>query len=319
VERRFEAPRFYDLDESLRFLPLGSHDPTCRRGSGVVWKAGRTPLGPVTLELRRETAAIRARGFGPGADWAVERAAALLGLHDHPAAFTPPPGRLGILARRGRGLHLPRSPFVFDALTGAILQQRIAWRDATRAHRRLTAALGERAPGPPGLKLPLSARQWLALSGEDFRRAEVDGQRARALRAAARQAQGVDSAFDRSLDEARAVLSAVPGCGPWTVEMTMAFGLGDPDAVILGDLHIPRLVAWALAGEALERGVGRRAKDGSNPSDSTRETEADDARMLALLEPYRGHRFRLIRLLYAAGIGTSISSRSRASLASRSR
>jgi 3-methyladenine DNA glycosylase/8-oxoguanine DNA glycosylase len=73
--------------------------------------------------------------------------------------------------------------------------------------------------------------------------------------------------------------------------MTLAFGLGDPDAVIVGDLHIPRLVAWALAGE----------------------TEADDPRMLALLEPYRGHRFRLIRLFYAAGIGASFSSRSRAS------
>lgn len=291
AERRFEAPGFYDLDESLRFLPLGSRDPACRRGPGVLWKAARTPAGPVALELRREGDGLRARAHGPGAEWALERADALFGLRDAPGSFTPPAGRLAILARRGRGLHLPRSPFVFDALTNAILQQRVTWRDAARAHRRLTAALGEAAPGPWGLKLPLAPRQWLALSGEHFRRAGIDGQRARALRAAARQARAVDATFDRPFEEARARLAAIPGCGPWTVGMTLAFGLGDPDAVIVGDLHIPRLVAWALAGE----------------------TEADDPRMLALLEPYRGHRFRLIRLFYAAGIGASFSSRSRAS------
>ena len=50
---------------------------------------------------------------------------------------------------------------------------------------------------------------------------------------------------------------------------------GDPDAVSVGDYHLPDVVAWALAGE-------RRA---------------DDARMLELLEPYRGQRGRVQRLL----------------------
>jgi hypothetical protein len=43
---------------------------------------------------------------------------------------------------------------------------------------------------------------------------------------------------------------------------------------------VPNLVAWALAGEA----------------------RADDARMLELLEPYRGQRGRVQRLLEASGI-----------------
>ena len=289
-ERRFQAKHLYDLDESLRFVPLGAYDPTCRRAPGAFWKAGRTPAGPVALELQRTEDGLLARAFGPGAAWVLERTPALAGLRDEPSRFAPPPGRLATLARRGRGLHLPCSPFVFDALTGVILQQRVAWRDATRAHRRLVTDFGEPAPGPFGLKLPLSPRQWLRLSGEDLRRAGVDGQRARALRSAARQARVVDSAFDRSLDEARVLLARVPGCGPWSVEMTLGFGLGDPDAAIVGDLHLPRLVAWALAGE----------------------TEGDDARMLALLEPHRPHRFRLVRLLYAAGVGASLSSRARA-------
>jgi 3-methyladenine DNA glycosylase/8-oxoguanine DNA glycosylase len=50
---------------------------------------------------------------------------------------------------------------------------------------------------------------------------------------------------------------------------------GDPDAISVGDYHMPNTVAWALAGEA----------------------RADDARMLELLEPYRGQRGRVQRLL----------------------
>ena len=59
----------------------------------------------------------------------------------------------------------------------------------------------------------------------------------------------------------------------------MGFVLGDPDAVPVGDLHLPREIGWALAAEP----------------------RANDARMLELLEPYRGNRFRLIRLLLASG------------------
>ena len=55
--------------------------------------------------------------------------------------------------------------------------------------------------------------------------------------------------------------------------------MGDADAVPTGDYHIPNTVAWVMAGEP----------------------RADDARMLELLEPYRGHRWRVIRLAKANG------------------
>ena len=56
--------------------------------------------------------------------------------------------------------------------------------------------------------------------------------------------------------------------------------LGDADAVSLGDYHLPHLVAWALAGKP----------------------RGSDELMLELLEPYRGHRGRVLRLLQLAGI-----------------
>ncbi len=275
-ERTVAVPRGYVFAESLRFVPLGRFDPTCRLGSAALDKAARTPAGPVAFRLVHTGGMVSARAWGPGSAWALDRVDSLLGLRDSPAAFSPPAGRLRTLARRARGVHLTRSPWVFDALVRAVLQQRVTFRDAVRAYRRVTQALHEPAPGPLKLLLPPGPRDWLRLSSEDFRRAGVDGQRARALRAAARLSRSVDAAFDLDRAQARARLRGVSGCGPWTTEMTMGFGLGDPDAVPVGDLHLPRLVAWSLAGE----------------------TAADDARMLALLEPYRGQRFRLIRLLH---------------------
>jgi 3-methyladenine DNA glycosylase/8-oxoguanine DNA glycosylase len=74
---------------------------------------------------------------------------------------------------------------------------------------------------------------------------------------------------------------ALPGIGPWTAAEVVRIVFGDPDAVSVGDFHIPNTVAWALAGEA--RGT--------------------DARMLELLEPFQGHRGRVCDLLAYGGIG----------------
>lgn len=274
---RVEAP--YDLDESLRFVPFGRYDPTCRRGPAQLWRAARTPEGPATLQLARSADGVAARAWGPGAAWTLARADALAGLRDHPAGLEGRAGPMAAIARRCRGVRLPRSPWVFDGLTEFVLQQRVTFRDAARAHRRLVEAVGEAAPGPPGLRLPLSPSHWRHLTQDEARRAGIDGPRARTLRAAALAARRLDAAFELEPAAARRVIAAVPGCGPWTVEITMGFVLGDPDAVPQGDLHLPREVGWALAGEP----------------------RADDARMLELLEPFRGSRFRLLRWLLAAG------------------
>ena len=74
---------------------------------------------------------------------------------------------------------------------------------------------------------------------------------------------------------------AVPGIGPWTAAEVGVRALGDADAVSVGDFHLPSMVTWALAGEP--RGT--------------------DERMIELLEPYRGQRGRVLRLLELTGVG----------------
>ena len=68
--------------------------------------------------------------------------------------------------------------------------------------------------------------------------------------------------------------------GPWTISCLSAFTWGDPDAVITEDSGIPSPIASTLTGT-------RRA---------------DDETMLELLEPYRPHRYRVLRLALAARI-----------------
>ncbi len=68
----------------------------------------------------------------------------------------------------------------------------------------------------------------------------------------------------------------IPGIGVWTAAEVMHRSHGDPDAVSVGDLHLPRIVCSAL---------------GNLP-------HGDDDTMMQLLEPYRGHRYRVSALLY---------------------
>ena len=67
----------------------------------------------------------------------------------------------------------------------------------------------------------------------------------------------------------------------WTAENLLGFGFGDPDAVPLGDVHLPHIVGAVLADEPY----------------------ANDARMLELLAPYAGQRFRVLRLVMLARTG----------------
>jgi 3-methyladenine DNA glycosylase/8-oxoguanine DNA glycosylase len=92
--------------------------------------------------------------------------------------------------------------------------------------------------------------------------------------------------------EAHRCLTAIPGIGPWTSAEVVRVAYGDPDAVSVGDYHIPHRVAWVLAGEI---------RAGSRESGPGRLSEADQ-RMLELLEPFRGHRGRVCALLERAGL-----------------
>ena len=70
-------------------------------------------------------------------------------------------------------------------------------------------------------------------------------------------------------------MSTISGVGPWTVAEVARVALGDPEAVSVGDYHLAHRVAYAFLGE--RRGT--------------------DEQLLELLEPFRPHRQRVVRLV----------------------
>lgn len=280
---RLPRPERYELVRTLSPLRHGTGDPTVRLETGRALRATRTPLGPATLEVHESGHELVVRSWGPGAAWAIEQAPDLLGLNDDPSALDAlaPPHRLVVeLARRFAGVRLPRSGRIVEALVPAVLEQKITGEEARQVYRNLVRVHGEAAPGPFGLRLQPPPERLAALPYHAYHPLGLERRRAETLKRIGALAERLEAAASLPLDEAHRRLGAVMGIGPWTVGEVARNALGDPDAVSVGDYHLPSLVAFALVGE-------RRA---------------DDARMLEILEPYRGQRGRVIRLLEASGI-----------------
>ncbi|WP_372450822.1 DNA-3-methyladenine glycosylase family protein [Actinoplanes flavus] len=281
VVRRLRPPERYAFAVSVRPLLVPKHDPCGRLGEDGLWLAMRTPAGPASLHLARAAGELIATGHGPGAEWAADRADAIAGLRDDPgdlptlAAGHPLVARL---AKTFSGVRLPATGQIFPRLLRAVLEQKVTGKEAHRSYRAVCRHFGEPAPGPAGLLLPPDPAAVAATAYWEFHPFGVEQRRTETLLRAARVADRLERCADAA--EATTRMTALPGIGPWTAAETVRYAYGDPDAVSVGDFHIPNTVAWALAGEP--RGT--------------------DARMLELLEPFRGHRGRVCDLLALGGI-----------------
>ena len=67
------------------------------------------------------------------------------------------------------------------------------------------------------------------------------------VREVARRANRLEEAATMAWPDADRRLQALRGIGPWTAGVVLGEALGDPDAVPVGDYHLPNLVAWNLA------------------------------------------------------------------------
>jgi 3-methyladenine DNA glycosylase/8-oxoguanine DNA glycosylase len=283
LERLIPPAGPVDLRLTLRAFRHGRGDLSFARRDDGWWRGTHTPDGPATTRVVQEGDVIRVTAWGPGAGWAIEHATGAVGADDDPAAFDPPPGLVRDLHRRHPGLRIPRSGAVFEAVVPTIIEQKVTTSEAHDAYRRLVFALGERAPGPGGdlgLRVPPGARDLAGRPYFEYHRFGLERRRATTIRTAAESAPKLEETAAMDPASATRRLCAFPGIGPWTAAQVALAALGDADAVPVGDLHLPNMVAWALAGEP--RGT--------------------DERMLELLEPFGGHRGRAARLLTLAGL-----------------
>ena len=278
--RTIPLPFALDLRRSLSPLRLGKHDPTIELRRDALLRASRTPDGPATLRVEHHGDRLEVEAWGDGAGWALEWAPSALGVLDERQGFDPVHPVVRDLHRAADGLRLPRTGLVLEALVPAILSQRVTGFEAKRSFRQLVERWGEPAPGPGGLTLPPPADVIAELGYYDLHVIGVERKRADTLKRVCAHASRLEGLATSQPAVLRGRLEALAGVGPWTSAEVSRVGLGDADAVSVGDYHLKHLVSWALAGEP--RGT--------------------DARMLELLEPYVGHRGRVCTLLESSGL-----------------
>lgn len=274
MKRTIEIPQWLELAMTVR----GTKDPVMVGPGETRWNT-RTPDGPGALQLvRTGSTSVDAEAWGPGAAWMLEQAPKLLGADDDVAGFAPPPGPLSD-RWRARPFLIGRSDRLWDSLVGGVFGQKVQVANAVKARRLLSRYHGDPGPGPWGGWVLPSPERTAELGYADFHPLGVERKRAEILLRVAREMSRLRDLESRTPQQVQARLERIRGIGPWTSAMVTASALGDADAVPVGDYHLPNTVAWHLAGE--ERG--------------------DDARMLELLEPYAGHRWRVLRLAKSGG------------------
>jgi 3-methyladenine DNA glycosylase/8-oxoguanine DNA glycosylase len=280
IDRRHKLGRPLSLRQTFGALKKGAHDPCVRFDHVGFWRASRTPEGAVTTLLHLEAAdELRVRAWGPGAAWFDSHLTDFLGEHCEDAPIDDE--KIAALAHDFPGMRIPRVHALTELAVPVVLEQRVTTREAYSAYSRITRTFGDRAPGPDGVKLllPPDPQRLKETPTWWFHRFGVERKRAQALRDVCQRAAAVDGLPALSNSEARTRLLSIPGVGLWTAGLLAMYGLGDHDAVIVGDFHFPNHIAYALAGE----------------------TRGDDKRMLELLEPFRGQRGRVMRLVLMGG------------------
>jgi 3-methyladenine DNA glycosylase/8-oxoguanine DNA glycosylase len=269
-----------DLFRTLAPLRRGTGDPTFRMDeAGAIWRAARTPNGPGTLRISAAPAAgeVLGQAWGPGAAWLLEQLPALCGAADDPDNFQPAHPILREAVARYPGFRLTRAGQLIDVLVPCVLEQKTTGRQARASYRELMRRYGAPAPGPVAgraLLVPPDPATWALVPSWAWHRAGVEPARSRAIVTAMKHAGRLEGTLTMGSSVADQRLRALPGIGVWTSAEIRQRSFGDPDAVSVGDFHLPATVGWALAGERV-----------------------DDAGMLELLAPYAGHRYRVTALI----------------------
>ena len=269
-----------DLVGTCRPMIESAGDPTWDIGRGHVRRGLSTPEGPAGIELRLTEDGLRLDAHGEGAAWIAERVPRMVGLEDDPQGFEARLHPLvGRLAARRPWTRIGASLRLWDAVVPVVLGQRVTVGEARRSWWRLVRRHGSPAPGLEGLFVPPTPQAVAHVSLAEWHRMGVERGRAETIRRVISVLPALERAAQHSSEEFQRAAVTVPGVGPWTATALAGAVLGDPDAVLLGDLHLPHHVCWALA----------------------REPRGSDERMVELLEPWRGHRGRVVRLLRGSG------------------
>lgn len=313
-----DAP--FDLPRTLGVLQRGYADPAIRVDSGsFAGGPGGTPGAGAWLALRQydtvgrhvgavalrfdqlDTSRVRVHAIsdsGEALGSALDRVPTLLGAEDDwsevefllDALGDRISTTLAQVRRRHPGVRLPATGALFDQLVTATLEQKVTHREARHGWRHLLRRHGEQAPTastlrtPDWLRLPLTGGQLKRVPSWEWHQMWVQPPMSRTILRLAERASSVHRlgastpVETSSVGELSEQLTAISGIGPWTTAEALQRSHGSADLPAVGDYHLAHFVGEALTGK-----------------------RTDDAGMLDLLQPFRPHRQRVIRLLKLSG------------------
>jgi 3-methyladenine DNA glycosylase/8-oxoguanine DNA glycosylase len=277
------------LHPILGQLRRGPADPTHRQIGDMWLRATATPVGTALLKVAASGDRVSARAWGAGAEWVLEQLPRLLGEGDQAEGFRPLPEHPTLVQaqRRFGDYRIGRSDAVFESLAPACLEQVVTGKEAYLAFRLLVWEFGELAPGPTddpdsaayGMRVAPAPQAWAKIPSWRYLAAGVEERRSKPLVRSAARAPALERTLRTDNASADRALRSMPGIGPWTSAEVRQRAHGDADAWSIGDYHVGKAISWALTGEKL-----------------------DDDATEQILEPYRGHRFRVQMLLLMAGL-----------------
>ncbi|MCO4773608.1 MAG: DNA-3-methyladenine glycosylase 2 family protein [Deltaproteobacteria bacterium] len=281
LERDYPVEGPLDLRRTLRSMLMWGGSTWMRIDDSGAWYARRCKAGPATVQLRRRDRFLVARSWGDGSDELLDSVPDLCGLGNQGLAdVVPQSPRVRDMLLGVQGYRQARSGQVLPQLVCTALGQKVTGKNSSGAIRRIAYWWGEKPPGPrDDLRILPLPRDLERRPYYEYSRLGIERKRADLVRRIASRSHAMQRAAKMPFAEARAHLEKLPGIGPWTSGVVMGGVLGDPDAVPIGDYHLPNYVGWTLA----------------------REPRATDQRMMELLEPYAGHRGMVARAVKVGG------------------
>ena len=192
----------------------------------------------------------------PDAMWGIRRMRFATGVDDDLSAFHEAfadDPLIGRAVRAAPGMRPRRALLPWESLAAAITEQLIEFDRAIAIQRRLIARLGRRCPRT-GLRDAPSPATVAAAAPAELAAMDLAPTRALTLRrAAAEVAAGrVDLLAADPMPGWRR-LRAIPGIGPWTLEMLAYYGQGHHDRIPAGDLGYIKLVGRLTTGHPKAR------------------------------------------------------------------
>ena len=263
---------------------IGSSDPTINISDCDFWRASITAHGPATLHIHNwKSQAPSVSTYGPGAEWLRAHALDILGARDVVPTIDAVHAPIALAQKQFGQLLLGRSNTPYHELLHAVLAQRVTSIEAIRQWHDIVQTYGTAAPGPhPSLMLPPTPDVLASLPYHEFHKFGVERKRAESLISVAKHFDFLIRIIEDNLSPSQSTqkLQLIPGVGVWTAAVAGGLAFGDPDALLVGDIHVKNTVAFALTGNI--RGT--------------------DEEMVRTLMPYAGQRHRVVRWLQLSGV-----------------